>query len=107
MKSILALVAVVAVSGCADQLVSNDHLRERTAFVLNVPPPTVAISDRRYDGMMTTYYNASTPAGSFQCMISGGSINLLGLTDPPLCSRVAEPEPAPVRRHRGRRAASR
>ncbi len=108
-KPLLALAALVALSGCADKIVSDNHIRDSTALVLNVPASAVTIADRRYDGQLTTYYNASTPQGSYRCTISGGTVNLFGITDPQECSPVqAAVAPAPtVRRTRTRQSASR
>jgi hypothetical protein len=78
---------VVAALGCADKILSDDRIRDSTALALNMPPKSVVISDRQYDGMMSTYYTASTRRGVYRCRISGGSVNMLGMTDPPDCSR--------------------
>ena len=109
MKPILALLAGVALSGCADKILSDNSIRDQTALALNQPAAAVTISDRRYDGQLTTYYNASTPQGSYRCTISGGTINLMGMTDPPQCSPVqAAIAPASTsHRMRGRQSANR
>jgi hypothetical protein len=91
MTTIRQIAAVLAaglmVSGCADKLVSDDRIRDQTALALDMPAVSIVISDRRYDGYLTTYYNAHTSHGVFRCRISGGSLNVLGETDPPECSR--------------------
>jgi len=60
MKPILVLTTLVALSGCADQMLSTDRIRESTARVLNQPASVVTISDRQSDGPMNTYYVART-----------------------------------------------
>ncbi len=82
-----ALLASLMLAGCADKILSDDRIRDSTALVLNVPAASIVISGRQYDGMMSTYYTASTQRGVYRCRISGGSVNMLGLTDPPECSR--------------------
>jgi hypothetical protein len=77
----------LALAGCANKILSDDRIRDSTALALNMPPASIVISDRQYDGMMSTYYTASTRRGVYHCRISGGSINMLGMTDPPDCAR--------------------
>jgi hypothetical protein len=81
------LTASLALAGCADKILSDDRIRDSTALALNMPPASIVISGRQYDGMMSTYYTASTHRGVYRCRIGGGSVNMLGMTDPPECSR--------------------
>ncbi len=104
-RSIAAFAFALALTGCADKIMSDNHIRDSTALVLNQPASVVTISDRQYDGMLTTYYTARTPRGSYRCTISGGSVNMLGMTDPPECAPPGSPAPSP--RHRLGQPASR
>ena len=79
--------ASLMVAGCADKLLSDDRIRDSTALALNVPATSVVISERRYDGMTNTYYAARTSHGIFSCVINGGSVMAMGMTNPPQCSR--------------------
>jgi hypothetical protein len=81
------LAASLTLAGCADKILSDDRIRDSTALALNLPASSVVISGRQYDGMMSTYYTASTRRGVYRCRISGGSVNMLGMTDPPDCAR--------------------
>lgn len=85
-SSICAIVALVAVSGCADKILSNDRIRDNTAMALGQPEGAVTISNRRYDGMTNTYYNAKTSRGWYTCTINGGSVLAMGMTNPPTCT---------------------
>ena len=90
-KQIAAVPAVLAagltLTGCADKILSDDHIRDQTALTLNVPATSLVISDRRYDGMTNTYYTARTSRGTYACIINGGSVMAMGMTNPPECSR--------------------
>lgn len=90
-RPILTISAILTASlpllGCADKILSDDRIRDSTALALNMPPASIVISDRQYDGMMSTSYTASTRRGVYRCRISGGSVNMLGMTDPPDCAR--------------------
>ena len=65
-RPILTISAILTASltlvGCADKILSDDRIRDNTALALNMPPTSIVISDRRYDGMTNTYYTARTPA---------------------------------------------
>ena len=76
----------IALSGCAEKLMSDSHISDTTAMALNLPASAVTISDRRYDGMTDTYYTAQTPKGSYSCKINGGTVMALGVANLPECS---------------------
>ena len=90
-KTAAALVLLLATAGCANQLLSDDRLRDNTAMALGQPPASVQIADRHYDGMTNTYYVARTPQGSFNCVINGGTVLAMGITNPPSCSPITHP----------------
>ena len=84
----LAVLAVsMALAGCANTLLSDDRIRDNTSIALNLPPSAVTISNRRYDGATNTYYTATTSRGSYNCLINGGSVMAMGMTNPPQCTR--------------------
>jgi hypothetical protein len=82
-----ALGAALTLVGCADKILSDDRIRDNTALALNVPVSALVISDRRYDGMTNTYYTARTSHATYGCVINGGSVMAMGMTNPPQCSR--------------------
>lgn len=101
MKPIFVIAGVLALTGCADTMLSDSRIRDATALALNQPASAVTIFGRRGDGPMNTYYVASTPRGSYSCLIGGGSISQLGITEAPVCSPLGSPPPKP--HHRGDR----
>ena len=101
MKPIFVLVGALALVGCADTILSDSRIRDSTALALNQPASVITISGRRGDGPMNTYYVADTPKGSYRCLIGGGSISQLGITEAPVCSPLGSPPPAPRHRNRG------
>lgn len=88
MKPTLAIIAAFVLSGCANQLLSDDRIRDDTAMALGQPAAAVTISGRRYDGATNTYYVARTPRGTYNCVINGGSVMAFGMTNPPDCTPV-------------------
>jgi uncharacterized lipoprotein YajG len=85
--TLAVLAASMILAGCANNLLSDDRIRDNTAMALNLPSSGVTISNRRYDGATNTYYTAITARGSYHCLINGGSVMALGMTNPPQCSR--------------------
>ena len=86
-RNVIVLALLVMLPGCADKLLSDDHIRDSTALVLNVPASSIVISDRRYDGLENTFYTASTHRTIYHCRIDGGNVTDFGMTNPPHCSR--------------------
>ena len=87
MRISLLLTAVLALSGCADQLVPDGRLRFNTAGVLGADESAVTISNRR-SALTDTYYTATTPHGVFACSMNGGNILTAGLINTPVCNRL-------------------
>lgn len=79
--------ALLALAGCADKILSDEAIRTSTALALNEPASSMRISDRRYDGVTTTYYTATTSRRTYRCTIDGGTISSFGMTNPPVCTR--------------------
>ncbi len=98
-KMLTIAAASLALAGCADKILSDDHIRHDTAMMLGVAPQTLVISNRQYDGFATTYYDASTlvikakrarsVGMNYRCRIEGGNLNSFGLTNPPECVRLS------------------
>jgi hypothetical protein len=74
MKPLLAIIATTLLCECANNLLSNDRIRDRMAEILGQPTGSVSIADRRYDGAANTYNTVRTPCGLYSCVINGGSV---------------------------------
>lgn len=90
-RFLVTALAFGLLAGCADKLLSDDRIRDNTAMALGQPTSAVTISDRRYDGATNTYYTARTPGGSYNCIINGGSVMAMGITNPPQCAPLGSP----------------
>lgn len=87
-----ALAFVLATAGgCAEQLLSDNRIRDNTAIALHQPAGSVVITERRYDGLTNTTYVARTAQGSYNCTINGGGALAMGMTNAPDCSPVGSP----------------
>jgi hypothetical protein len=87
-RTSLACLGLITLSGCASTLLSDARLRGNTAMALGQPEEAVTISNRRDDGITNTYYIAHTPRGTFNCSINGGSILDAGMVNAPRCTRI-------------------
>ena len=79
---------VIALSGCASTMLSDNRLRSNTAGVLGQPENAVTITDRSDDGLTNTYYRAHTPRGVFACSANGGGLLAAGILNTPHCTRT-------------------
>ena len=85
MRPLLIAAALLGLTGCANELLSNDRIADETSGLLGHP---VTISDRQYSGGVNTYYTATTDRGRrYRCTINGGTVLALGMTNAPSCER--------------------
>jgi hypothetical protein len=86
--AVLGIAATISLGGCQGTMLSNDRIISNTAGILGVPPSDVTISDRRADGPTNTYYIAHVKSGGeYACVINGGGMLAMGMTNPPSCTR--------------------
>ena len=95
MRYTLLILPLLLVSGCAiglgqGQLLSDERILQETARALSLEPSDITISDRETSGV-NTYYTVTTIDGrELNCLLNGGNILSLGLTNPPLCAKPGE-----------------
>ena len=79
-------VILLVLSGCQDQMMSDDRLTSAISGVLGVPPSDLSLSDRRSDGATNTYVTAHVKGGqSYACTVNGGGLLAAGMINPPSC----------------------
>lgn len=84
---VFALTVAAFASGCASQMLSDDRLKSNTAGALGVAPEDLTISGRR-EQTPNTYYVAKTSAGvEYACILNGGNLMTMGMTNPPICNK--------------------
>ena len=88
--SAVGLIALLGLSACQDQLMSDDRMRSSIAGVLGVPPSSVTLTDRRSDGPTNTYVLAHVTGGrTYACTVNGGGVLAFGMMNPPTCQPAA------------------
>ncbi|MBB5018441.1 hypothetical protein HNQ59_001730 [Chitinivorax tropicus] len=90
------MVMAAALAGCAavagkTNMLSDDDIKSKSAGVLGYQPNELTLLNKRVDGT-DTYVNLKTKDGKeFTCLINGGNLLTLGMTNPPMCNRKGEP----------------
>jgi hypothetical protein len=86
-KIAVIIAAGVAVSGCQQQMMSDDRIASSIAGTLGVPVGDITLSDRRTDGPTNTFVIAKVRnGGSYACTINGGGLLAAGMINPPSCN---------------------
>lgn len=77
---------LLAVSGCASDLQSNDDLRQATAYQMGVPATTLTISNRQDSATSSNYWVRTASGATYSCVRSA-TISILGaVKSSPLCN---------------------
>ncbi|MGA2107913.1 MAG: hypothetical protein ABSH25_09755 [Syntrophorhabdales bacterium] len=95
--AILSLcVASLAITGCATiagstNMLTDERIKSETSGALGYSPNDLTIVSRRTEGV-NTYVNLKANDGKeFTCVINGGNLFTMGVTNPPMCSTKGEP----------------
>jgi hypothetical protein len=92
----LIFLAAACLTGCASiaagtNTLSDERIKSESSGALGYPPEEVTIVSRRTEGV-NTYVNLKAKDGKeFTCIINGGNILSMGMTNPPMCSKKGEP----------------
>jgi hypothetical protein len=79
----------MALSGCQQQMTSDDRMASSIAGTLGVPISDVTLSDRRPDGPTNTFVTAKIRnGGTYACTVNGGGLLAMGMLNPPSCNPV-------------------
>ena len=82
------LLAAAALTGCADQMLSNDRAVSSIAGQLGVQPADVTVVSRTNDGPTNTVFLVEARGqGRFVCTINGGNVLTFGMTNGAACHR--------------------
>ena len=96
-KNVLAACAVMLLtSGCttiagSTNALSDDRIRAETSGVLGYAPADLSIVSRRTEGTNTYVALKANDGKEFNCIVNGGNLLTLGMTNPPSCNKKGEP----------------
>lgn len=92
----LLCISVLALAGCSaiatkTNMLDDDKIRSQSAGVLGYEPADLTVVTRRTEGTNTYATLKARDGKEFTCLINGGNLLTMGLTNPPMCSRKGEP----------------
>ncbi|MDH7453089.1 hypothetical protein QF205_08395 [Luteimonas composti] len=90
-----AVVLSLALSGCTSlasgtNSLSDDRIRSESAGALGYDPAELTLVSRRTEGTNTYASLKAADGKEFTCIINGGNLLSLGMTNPPACGRKGE-----------------
>lgn len=89
-----AVLAGLALAGCAATAVSADALEKNTAFALGLEPGSFQISDRQDEGIKTTYRVVTRTGRRYACYVTG-AVGITGrVVSDAVCSETGRPSGA-------------
>ena len=96
-KNIIAVSGLILIaSGCnaiatKTNVLSDEKIKSQTSGALGYTPSQMTITNRRTEGV-NTYVNLKASDGKeFTCIINGGNLLSMGMTNPPMCNKKGEP----------------
>ena len=92
MQKLAAIALLASLAGCAGQILSDERARASIAGNLGVAPGDVSIVSHVADGPTDTNFlvEARWIAGRRVCVINGGNILTMGMTNGAYCHRPGE-----------------
>ena len=95
MSSLCILVASASLAGCASlasstNSLTDERIRSESAGALGYEPSELTLVSRRTEGVNTYASLRSADGKEFTCIINGGNLLSLGMTNAPSCGRKGE-----------------
>lgn len=100
MKKVLIAISLSAVfagiSGCSTfasstNLLTDEKIKADTSGALGYQPSDLTITSRRTEGVNTYVNLLASNKKEYTCIINGGNLLTLGLTNPPQCAKKGDP----------------
>lgn len=92
----IAVSCALGLAGCSaiaakTNVLSDTKIISSSAGVLGLEPSQLTLVSKRVDGT-NTYANLKAAGGKeYTCVINGGNLLSMGMTNPPMCSKKGEP----------------
>lgn len=93
LRRITPVIAASALfTGCASlasgtNMLSDERIVSETSGAMGYPPADVTLVSRRTEGV-NTYVELKTKDGKqFTCIVNGGNLLSMGMTNPPVCNK--------------------
>ncbi|KPC54830.1 hypothetical protein [Amantichitinum ursilacus] len=92
----LTAVASLGMAGCnsiagSTNMLTDEKIRSSTGGALGYAPADLTIVSRRTDGTNTYVAVKAKDKKEFNCIINGGNLLTMGMTNPASCAKKGEP----------------
>ena len=94
--ALTSMALLLVLTGCntiaaKTNVLDDDKIKSQSAGALGYEPSQLTLVSRRTEGV-NTYANLKTSDGKeFVCIINGGNLLSMGMTNPPACNKKGEP----------------
>ena len=93
---VCSIALIMAVSGCSTiasstNILTDDKIKSQSAGALGYESSELSIVSRRTEGTNTYVNLKATDKREFTCVINGGNLLSMGMTNPPMCSKKGDP----------------
>jgi len=92
----IVIYAAIGCSGCASlaagtNTLSDERIKSESSGALGYSPDELNIVSRRTEGTNTYVSLKAKDGKEFTCIINGGNLLSMGMTNPPMCNKKGEP----------------
>lgn len=89
LECLAGITFILLVTGCASQVVKEDHLKQRTAFALGLDQSAFTVSDRVDDKLQTRYSVNTNDGRKYNCYVEGSfSFGTGSVVSDAICSQI-------------------
>jgi len=88
--SLTGLTACTSIATSTNML-TDDRIKSETGGALGYTPADLTITSRRTEGVNTYVNLQAKDRKEFTCIVNGGNLLSMGLTNPPVCNKKGEP----------------
>ena len=93
---VLLCLVSITISGCASlhestNTLTDERILSETSGALGYSPSDLEIESRRTEGTNTYVNLSSNDKKKFTCVITGGSLLMMGMSNPPRCGKKGDP----------------
>ena len=93
---VMSLAASFVFTGCATiagstNTLTDERIMSETSGALGYAPNELTLVNRRTEGTNTYASLKANDGKEFTCIINGGNLLTMGMSNPPMCSKKGEP----------------
>lgn len=89
--SAFSLLGACSTIASSTNMLSDERIRNETSGALGLQPSELTIQSRRTEGGNTFVNLVGSNKKEYTCIINGGDITTMGMTNPPQCAKKGDP----------------